>query len=397
MIYLVIFILLVILAIRYDIQGKTKYRDQWYYMVLVILILVAGLRWRIADDTARYLYSFYHETPYLWNLTGEGLLYSGTPPLWILLNSIVKAIGGKFFIVQLIQATIVDTLFFKYFKKHSPYPFACVVLFFFWRYQYFNMMIMKAAMALSIIMFANDYLLEKKYKKWFLLIIVATGFHQSSILMLITPFMLFLRLNMLGVFVLVCTYFIGMILQSMLGDVFQLLAFSDGVYNKLDSYLDNPLFTSQIHNLNYFIVKVFPVIIYPIISLLYVKWKCKDTKILQFEPFVMMGLVMQAMQFNIHLFYRFTYIYYVYYMIFIVHFFIEYSRRSFWLSRTLAYTRTFVVVLPFFACLYYAFGPFSDVFYNPYSSVIERSIDKTREKRYSSSENTIHAYREDEY
>ena len=131
MIYFVILCILVILAIRYDIQGKTKYRDQWYYAVLIILILVAGLRWRFATDTVRYMYMFYYNTPYVWNLTGERFLNASTPPLWLLLNSIVKSLGGRFFVVQLIQASIVDILFFKYFKKHSPYPFACVVLFFF--------------------------------------------------------------------------------------------------------------------------------------------------------------------------------------------------------------------------------------------------------------------------
>ena len=171
--------------------------------MLVIFILLSGLRWRFAADTVRYMHNFYHNTPNIWDLTVETFLSSGTPPLWILLNSLVKSVGGRFFVVQIIQATIVDTLFFKFFKKHSSYPFACLVLFFFWRYQYFNMMIMKAAVALSIIMFANDYLLKKKYLKWFLLILIATGFHQSSILLLITPFVLRLRFNMFGLILLV--------------------------------------------------------------------------------------------------------------------------------------------------------------------------------------------------
>lgn len=386
MIYFVILCILVILAIRYDIQGKTKYRDQWYYAVLIILILVAGLRWRFATDTVRYMHAFYYATPYVWNLTGERFLNASTPPLWLLLNSIVKSLGGRFFVVQLIQASIVDILFFKYFKKHSPYPFVCVVLFFFWRYQYFNMMILKAATALSILMFSNDYLLEKKYMKWFILVIIAIGFHQSSALLLLAPLMLFLRFNKIGVAVLFGTYFVGMILQSMLGDFFEMLNFLDGVSNKLDNYMANEDFMGQTKNLNYFIVRIFPVIIYPVLSLIYVKCKCKDSHILRLEPFVMMGLVMQMMQFNIHIFYRFTYIFYVYYIIFITHFFIEFSRRSFRLEKALAYTRTFIVVFPFLACIYYAFLPFTTKYYNPYNSVIERSTDKDREKWYESLE-----------
>lgn len=386
MIYLVVFFLLIILAVRYDIQGKTRYRDEWYLGLLVIFILLSGLRWRFAADTVRYMHNFYHNTPNIWDLTVETFLSSGTPPLWILLNSLVKSVGGRFFVVQIIQATIVDTLFFKFFKKHSSYPFACLVLFFFWRYQYFNMMIMKAAVALSIIMFANDYLLKKKYLKWFLLILIATGFHQSSILLLITPFVLRLRFNMFGVFVLLCTYFVGMILQSMLGDFFEMLEFAEGVSNKLDSYMEGDEFFTQTRNINYFIMVVFPVTIYPMLSLLYVKSKCKDTPILHLEPFVMLGLVFQVMQFNIHIFYRFTYICYVYYMIFMVHSFMDISQRSFNMEKSLSYIRAFVVFLPFIASIYITYKPFTSIDYNPYSSVIERSTDKEREDYYFSLE-----------
>lgn len=382
MIYLAILFLLIILAIRYDVQGKTKYRDEWYMSILLLLILVAGLRWRFACDTVRYMHAFYYETPQIWDLTAEGFLKSGKPPLWILLNSIVKTLGGKFFVVQLIQAAIVDILFFKFFRKHSPYPFACVVLFFFWRYQYFNMQIMKAAVALSIIMYANDYMLEKKYKKWFLLIIIATGFHQSSVLMLITPFMLFLRLNRLGFFLLGFTYFVGMLLQSMLGDFLEMLEFAEGLSNRLEGHVENGTMAQTQNNINYYLFSIFPLLFYVVLSFMYVKLKCNEAKLLQFEPFIMMGFLMQMIQLNIHIFYRFTYIYHVYYIIFLVQFYMEYSRRSLRLSRCLAYTRSFIILIPFVACLLNANQQFTTINYNPYYTVIDRSTDRDRERYY---------------
>ena len=163
MIYFVVLALLLILTVRYDINGKTEYRDQWYNGVLVILILIAGLRFRLGEDTINYIWMFYHDTPELPDFDIDVLLSSDQPPLWLLLNSLVKTLGGKFFVVQLIQATILNTLMLKYFKKHSTYPFACVLLYFYWRYQLFNMVVMKAALALSVVLFANDFFLEKKY------------------------------------------------------------------------------------------------------------------------------------------------------------------------------------------------------------------------------------------
>lgn len=380
MIYLLVLVLLLILTIRYDINGRTEYRDEWYNVVLVILILIAGLRFRLGEDTISYIYMFYHNTPDVSDLDVDFLLDSDQPPLWILLTSIIKTIGGKFFVVQLIEATFVNTLILRYFKKHSPYPFACTAMYFFWRYQWYSMVVMKAAIALSLVLFANDFFLEKKYKKGILLIFIATGFHQSSILLIIIPFLTFLRFNLLGVSLLIGAYIFSAFLQSMLGDVFQLLEFSDGMSNKLDNYLDSD-YVTQAHNVNYFVARFFPLLFYPITSLLYIKQKCKDSTILKLEPFLMVGLIFQVMQFNIHISYRYVYIYLFYFIIFMVHFFIEFAKKSLWLTKSIAYVRSFVFFLPFVASTAF-FYSMMDVSFNPYSSVIERSIDKGRENYY---------------
>lgn len=381
MFYFVILFFLLLLCVRYDINGKTQYRDQWYTAVIIILILIAGLRFRLGEDTINYMYMFYYDTPFFYDIDLDFLLNSDQPPLWIILTSIVKTIGCKFFVVQLIVATIVNTLLLKYFKKHSPYPFACVAIYFFWRYLYFNMVLMKTAVVLSIIIFANDYFLEKKYIKGLLLILIATGFHQSSILLIIIPFLTFLRFNMLGVSLLIGTYFFSAFLQSKLGDVFQLMEFSDGVSNKLDNYLDSD-FMTQVHNMNFFIAKFFPLLIYPIISLLYLKQKCRESHIHRLEPFLMLGLIFQVMQFNIHISYRFVYVFLPYFMIYMVQFFIDYSKNSLEIKASLAYVRTFIVVLPFFVSVAF-FHPLTYTSFSPYSSVIERSVDEAREKYYS--------------
>lgn len=96
MIYAVILFLLIILSVHYDIQGKTRYRDEWYNIILVIFILVAGLRWRFGVDTVRYMHNFYHATPYLQDFTVDRFIRSGQPPLWMVLNSVVKTLGGNF-------------------------------------------------------------------------------------------------------------------------------------------------------------------------------------------------------------------------------------------------------------------------------------------------------------
>ncbi len=306
---------------------------------------------------------------------------SGIPPLWLLLNSIIKTIGWKFFVVQILEATIVNVLILKYFRKHSSYPFLCVAFYFFWRYQWYNMMIMKAAIALSIILYANDYFIEKKYTKGFLLILIATGFHQSSILLVVVPFLTFLRFNLYGVFLLVCAFLGGVFLQSTLGDVFKIMELSEGLSTKLDGYVEAGGM-EQPHDLNFFIVNYIPIIIYPILSLLYIKYKCKNSKVIKLEPFVMIGLMFQMIQFSVDIFYRYIYIYSVYYIPFIVHFFVEFSRNSRRLKGALSYIRSFIIVIPLFASFAYS-RPLTYVIFYPYSSIIDKSVNRDREKFFS--------------
>jgi hypothetical protein len=335
----------------------------------------------LGEDTIHYLYYFYHATPNFFDINLDTLLLSGQPPLWIILNSIVKTLGGRFFVVQIIQATILSVLILRYFEKHSPYPFACATLFFFWRYQWYSMVVMKAAIALSIILFANDYFLEKKYPKGILLVLLATGFHQSSVLLVIVPFLTFLRFNRLGIVLLVFSLFVSAILQSKLGDIFAMMEFSEGVSNKLDSYMDSGSMSQQ-HNLNYFLIKVFPIIVYPILSIAYLKRNCQNSKTLKLEPFLMIALVFQIMQFNINIMYRYVYVFTPYFIIFIVQYIIDFSKNSSGLKRSLAYVRTFALLLPLFASLHYLY-PMNQVSFNPYSSIIEKSIYKDREKYFA--------------
>lgn len=370
-----------LLTVHYDINGKTKYRNQWYSAITIILILIAGLRFRLGDDTLNYIYMFYYDTPNLSKIDIDTLLSSDQPPLWILLNSIVKTLGGKFYVVQLIQAAFLNILMLKFFKKHSLYPFACTALYFFWRYQWYSMVVMKAAIALSIILFANDYFLEKKNIKGWLLMLFATGFHQSSLVLFITPFLLFLRFNKLGIISLVCAFFIGAFLQSQLGDVFALFDAAEGVSNKLDDYLNSDWMDNN-HNMGYYIFYVFPLILYPILSLIYIKRNCKDSPILKLEPFIIIALLFQMMQFSIDMLYRYIYVFTPYYILYIVHYFIQFSMNSLSLKKSLAFVRTFAILIPLLAPLGYRWKPFTHHGFNPYSSVIERGFDEEREKYY---------------
>ena len=119
MIYVVVFILLLIPVVKYDLMAKSGGENKWYYLNLIVLILLAGLRYRVGGDTLMYM-SVYNEWPAIDELKYfdfETALYN---PLWYIYTSLPRSISDEFWVFQMIQAVIVNSVFFWFFKKYSP-------------------------------------------------------------------------------------------------------------------------------------------------------------------------------------------------------------------------------------------------------------------------------------
>ncbi len=374
MLYLSVLLFILVLAFRFDICKKTKQKDEWYYAILVILILMAGFRYRFSGDTVGYTVSFYYRYPTLWKINWDSLIDISYEPAWFFLNSLVKSLGGKWFVVQIIQACIVNTLFFVYFKKHCAYPFLCVFLFYIIDYHYLNMTIMRNAIAMAICLFANDYFLEKKWRKAFLLYGLAFMFHISTALIIVFTILLIrVRLNKTGVVILISMLAVSAIFLNQFSAFVEFMDFSESLSGKLENYEELGMDLKR--NLNYLIGNMIIPMIYTLWALYYLKKHSKDNDLLKFEPFVMIGLSFVVMRMNIALFQRFTKPYDAYFIMFYVQFFMFIAQRYrqylgilFMVSPLLiAYVNSYTTMLKS---------------YTPYYSIFEMKLDPTRESHY---------------
>ena len=378
MIYIGILTLLLFLFFRYDFCGKKSGRMACYYAVLVILILLAGLRWRLGSDTPIYMRQFFHETPLLWNLHTEDVML-GLKPFWKLLNSVVYTFFGKFYILQLIHATIVNILFFTYFKKHSQYIFFCVILYFFWLYLNMSMQIMKASFSIAICLFANDYLIERKWIKSYSLYFVALLFHPQTALLLFMPFFLKLRLNTKGSLILFISFITGLAIQHFLGDflfVFEAIG-DDTIMNKASDYTN---IIVEADNSFLRMVTSAGILICEFLSILYVKKRTK-LDISNIEPFLMLGMASILIQITVELFYRYVF-YFSFYFIILFSYIAQYIvNNNRILSRGLLFAKVLMFFLPLLICIH-ANRFFQLTRYVPYYSIWEMKVDKAREKYY---------------
>lgn len=379
MIYIVIFLLLVFLFIRYDFCGRERGRMAWYYALLVLFILMAGLRWRLGSDTPIYMRQFFHETPLLWKLQTEDVM-AGLKPFWKLLNSIVYTFFGKFYILQLIHAAIVNILFFTYFKKHSQYIFFCILLYFFWLYMSMSMQVMKASFSIAICLFANDYLMDRKWIKSYSLYFLALLFHPQTALLLFMPLFLKLRFNIKGGLFLLISFMAGIAIQKFLADylfIFEYLG-DDTIMDKANDYTSAIV---EADNSFLRMVTATGILICELLSIIYVKKRTK-IDISHLEPFLMLGMASTLVQINVELFYRYVQYFSFYFIIlfsYITQYVVDGNRL---LSRGLLFAKVVVLFLPLFLCIH-ANRFFQLPRYVPYYSILEMKVDKAREKYFA--------------
>lgn len=191
MIYFVVLLLLLVPVIKFDLMQKEKGRQLWYYLSLLILILLAGLRYRVGGDTIVYI-SLFENYPTLSELSYFDFQVAAYNPLWYLYNAPFKSIDS-FTTFQIVQAIIVNVIFFKFYKRYTPYYFTAILLYYIAFYCYFNMEIQREILCVCIFMIAYPFLKAKKFLKYYLWCILALFIHYSSGIMLFVPLLLFFK------------------------------------------------------------------------------------------------------------------------------------------------------------------------------------------------------------
>ena len=394
MIYLFVVFLLLGLIYYYDYKDFHNNRDFWYKVVLAIFILLAGLRYRLGIDTPRYIYDYFHETPFIYDLTLDELDI-GNYPLWNILNSLLYTIGVKFYVVQLIESAFVNILIFKYIQKHSSCIFTCVFFFFIWMYPSYCMEAMKAGFSMVLTMYAHDYMLERKWVKGGSLFLVAFLFHMSVIIIAAFSIFTFLKLDFKGGIILLFAFISGRFLLSAYGDLIEIFSFNEQIMTKAENYGDSDeFFALEGMNVYYYIVH-FLTILMPSVFAFYVVKTNKNLDLLKLEPYLFLGLFFITISANIIIFFRIYYFYIIYIILFISQALIDLLKGN--RNSLIPQIKLCAIIIPFLVFIFISYYGVRWMRYYPYSSVVEKSIDKGREQMYNSIRDDFCQAREYEY
>lgn len=184
-VYLLVLVILLIGVFNYE-KKKLPGKNKWYILEWLILVLVAGLRYKIGGDTAAYMrdYDLY---PTLSELSSFDFAEASRQPLWYLFCALCKAVNTEFVCFQLIHSIVVNTVILWFFKKHSQRPFVCVLIYALFFYMNYCTEVLRASLSVCMFLLSYDYLIGKKWLRYALFSIIAYGFHAQAIVMLLFP------------------------------------------------------------------------------------------------------------------------------------------------------------------------------------------------------------------
>lgn len=305
LIYIVLLIYLALQFYMYDMKGASRYRNVNYIFSCILLILVAGLRYRIGVDTTAYMRSF--DSPYYPSLEDFSFFGSyGGDIGWVFINAIAKSIGGGFYTVQIIQAVIVNVVVFWFIKKHSPKPFMGILLFFMFQWWNYCFEAMRESIAIAFYLLALDALISKKsLVHYYLRVWPAALVHTFGFVTFLFPLIKYLKVNkylpvifvlFLGVF-----FSIGDILNDMVDSISML---ESSASTKATKYIESDVYGTS--NLSFMGIAALVISrIVPMVYLVYVLHRSGDEKQSVFIPYIICYILVVMLRIKVPIFFRF--------------------------------------------------------------------------------------------
>lgn len=197
LIYAIPIVLSIVWSLRYDGQEEFDERKSHrYWLLCVVLSLIAGLSYALGGDKQAYLTEFNDYSSDLSDVLQEielGITDRGQMPGWVLTNVLSKALLGSFYAVQLTEAFFVNIVVFYTCKRYTQHIFLTVLLYCLtFQYFNFNTEVMREAFAIGFCLLGAEMLLRSRRVLAALLFCMAFMFHASAIAMiLLFPLMRF--------------------------------------------------------------------------------------------------------------------------------------------------------------------------------------------------------------
>ena len=227
MVYIVTIAFLLVFIFVFDIgKGKKADANTCYNLTLLWFIAVSGFAYNVGSDTVIYMEEYSYAN---WKSLETIEAGASRQPAWLLLEFLCRRISDNFVLFKLVIAAFGNWAVFRFIKKHSSFPFISVLFYGLFFALHLNFNALRQFVAVGFFLIGYDYLIDKKWIKYYLLVVIAYLFHSTALICAFFPLLMFLKLNkrsigFLGAIVLVGT---SVLLSMDLSSVIAELIFSN--------------------------------------------------------------------------------------------------------------------------------------------------------------------------
>lgn len=202
-----------------------------YAVIWLYLVLLIGLRFEVGGDTLAYM------EDYKWRPDLTQWKFSWVDyyePLYTLLCSVCKTISDEFVFFQIIHSVILNICLFYFIYKSTKYKFSALFFCLIYYYLYFSTEILRESLAILVFIINYKNYEEENWIKYYVGAVIAMMFHISAIILLIFPFVKWMRFNKMYVLILI----VSIIAFSKLDVLFSIFGDMAKISGKIRIYED---------------------------------------------------------------------------------------------------------------------------------------------------------------
>lgn len=171
---------------KYGTGRKQRSQNHFFFFMLVLTLALPITLRRTYNDTGAYINSFL-SAPSLIELLSEDSLHLLRNPLFRIYEALIRTFTDNYMIFFMFPAFFVQYSYVQFIRKHSPSLVIGVMIYLLLGTYTFSLAAMKQTLAMAILLYSVDALIERKYIRFFLLVFTAFLFHTYAIAFLILP------------------------------------------------------------------------------------------------------------------------------------------------------------------------------------------------------------------
>lgn len=170
---------------RYGVNRQSSANCIPYILLILTLVMPVALR-RTFNDTGAYIRNFYNARS-LAVLLQSGELHLLKNPLFQIYQSLIRSFTSNETIFFLFPALFVQYSYLRFIRRHSPSFLLGVGLYLFLGTYVFSLAAMKQTIAMAVLLYAVDALIDRKTIRFYLLVFLAFLFHTYALMFVILP------------------------------------------------------------------------------------------------------------------------------------------------------------------------------------------------------------------